>query len=137
IPPPRGSSPPDMFGLSLAQILVRIAAFAIIIGVHGLVLAGLARLLGDRGPAHDGRLTVNPLVHLDLIGLVVALASRTGWIKPIDMDPAAMRLGRAGLVLCAVGALVATVVFGLIMLRLRGPAITVLGPGITTYVLLV
>jgi Zn-dependent protease len=126
-----------MLGLSLTQIVVRIIAFVLITGVHGLVLVGVARLLGDRGPTQDGRLSANPAAHIDLLGLVAALFSRTGWIKPIDLDPAAMRTGRLGLVLVALAGLAAVIAFGLLMLMLRSPVIASLPAQYTVYALLI
>ena len=53
--------------------------------------------LGDPGPRHDGRLTFNPFAHLDILGGISAVLFSVGWIKPIAIDPAELRPGRAGL----------------------------------------
>lgn len=118
-----------MFDLPLVQYLLRLLAMIIVVAVHGLALAGIARLLGDKGPQYDGRLTINPFVHLDLIGLVSALGSRCGWIKPIAIDPRELRFGRLGLVLCVVLSLAITVLVAWLLLQLRLIIVVTLDPG--------
>jgi len=46
-----------------------------IAAVHGVAIAAMAVAMGDQGPCHDGRLRVNPLAHLDLIGTASAVQS--------------------------------------------------------------
>lgn len=118
-----------MFDLSLQQILLRAGAFLVVIAIHGLALAGIARVLGDRGPGYDGRLTPSPLSHLDLIALVGAVLFRLGWIRPIAIDPAQLRLGRFGLVVCVIGSLAMTLVAVALLQKLRIIAITTLPAG--------
>ncbi|RUT31058.1 hypothetical protein EMQ25_09265 [Arsenicitalea aurantiaca] len=126
-----------MFDLSLAQVLVRIVAFIVLTGVHGVLIAGLARLLGDRGPAYDGRLTPNPFTHLDIIGLVAAVVTRTGWIRPLSVDPAQLKGGRFGLLAIVLLALLLTIGFGAIALGLRTPTLQIMPLTYANYVLLV
>ena len=99
--------------LSLQQYLLRAAAILLVVGIHGLLLAVAARLLGDRGPSHAGRFTLNPLVHLDLIGAIAAILYRPGWMRPMRIDHEELRLGRFGLILCALIACGGTVFLGI------------------------
>ncbi len=112
-----------MNDLSLQQILFRIAALLLIGTVHGFVLAGLARLLGDRGVGYDGKLTLNPLVHLSVPAMVPAILARFGWIRPIEVDPGTLRLGRAGLAVIAIGTILATLALAVLLMALRRPAL--------------
>ncbi|HLD08047.1 MAG TPA: site-2 protease family protein [Candidatus Peribacterales bacterium] len=50
---------------------------------HGLV----AWWLGDPTARNEGRLTLNPLAHLDLMGTVMFLFVGFGWAKPVPVDP--------------------------------------------------
>ncbi len=109
--------------LSLQQIVFRVLALLLISGVVGLLISATARLLGDRGVSHDGNLTPNPFVHLDLLAVVAIVFARVGWIRPIAVDPAEMRIGRAGLVVCAVAAFLGALAVALILYALRQPAI--------------
>jgi hypothetical protein len=59
-----------MLELSLQQVLFRALAYLVIAGLHGFLIAGLARLFGTMGPSYDGRFTASPLVQLDLLGML-------------------------------------------------------------------
>lgn len=94
-----------MFDLTLQQLLQRLGAFVIVSGLAGVLIAGAARLLGDRGPVYDGKLSPNPLTHLDLLGLVTGLFAQVGWIRPIAIDAREVRGGALGVVLAVLVAL--------------------------------
>jgi Zn-dependent protease len=113
--------------LTLQQLLLRFCALALIAGVHGVAVAGAAVVLGDPGPRYDGRLRINPLVHLDLWGSIAGVLFSIGWIKPIVIDPAKLRPGRVGMIL-VVAAGVAATLLGALLLRLVRPALLPLLP---------
>ena len=115
-----------MFDLSLQSLLFRVLALLLIAAAQGLALAGMAALLGDRGPKYDGRLTPSPAPHLDVIGGVAFVVFRMGWTKPVALDPAELRFGRPGLVLVALAGLGACAALGVVLELLRGPALTLL-----------
>jgi Zn-dependent protease len=83
---------------TLEQIVMRLAAFGLFLAVHGAAVAGAAVLLGDPGPRQDGRLSLNPLVHLDLLGTLSGVLYSAGWGAPIAVDPGKLRGGRLALV---------------------------------------
>jgi Zn-dependent protease len=97
-----------VFDLSLDQLLIRAGACVIIVAIHGAALGAIARALGDRGPQFDERLTLNPVSHLDILGAAAMILSQLGWIRPIAIDPAQLRLGRLGLVICVIASLAVT-----------------------------
>lgn len=101
-----------MYDYTLQQLVLRLAILLLILSVHGAAVAGAAAALGDKGVRHDGRCTLNPLAHLDLVGLLSALLFSVGWVKPIAIDARALRGGRAALllpVLAGFGAILALV----------------------------
>ncbi len=57
------------------------------ITIHEFAHAWTADRLGDPNPRLDGRLTLNPLAHLDLVGTLLLLVARFGWGKPVRFDP--------------------------------------------------
>ena len=57
------------------------------ITVHEFAHAWAADKLGDPTPRHQGRLTLNPLAHLDPIGTIMILLAWFGWGKPVMFDP--------------------------------------------------
>src|SRR5262249_62270320 len=82
-------------------------------------VAASACALGDQGPRYDGRLRLSPLAHIDLLGFVSGVLFSVCWIKPVAIDPAALRIGRLGLVVIVATAAIAVLTFavGLQLLR--------------------
>lgn len=66
-------------------ILLVIILFAITI--HEFSHAAVAELLGDPTPRLAGRLTLNPIKHIDPIGFLMLLVVRFGWAKPVPINP--------------------------------------------------
>jgi Zn-dependent protease len=124
-----------VFDLSLHQLIIRLGAALILIAIHGFALAGIARVLGDRGPQFDERLTLNPLTHFDVLGGLTMIFFQLGWIRPIAIDPSALRLGRIGLALCVIAGLAVTLVVAALMQALRLPALAYLPSAIAPTVI--
>lgn len=75
-----------MWNLPLLLLIFPVLLFSLTIHEysHGLV----AYLLGDPTPKRAGRLTLNPLKHLDLLGtLTLILTQAIGWAKPVPINP--------------------------------------------------
>lgn len=119
-----------MTDYSLQQLVLRLLAMVFIAAVHGLAVAGAACALGDPGPRYDGRLTPNPLSHLDVLGTLAGVFS-AGWIKPIAIDPAELRTGRVGLVLVVLAGTGATLA-SVMVLRFVRPYLLPLLPDTTS-----
>jgi Zn-dependent protease len=66
-------------------------ALIIAITVHEFSHALVADRLGDPTPRLQGRLTLNPLAHLDPVGTILMLIARFGWGKPVVFDPFNLR----------------------------------------------
>ena len=84
--------------LTLQMIGFHILALLIIIGIQGVILAGTAVLLGDKGPKYDGRLTIVPFRHIDFVGAISLVIFGLGWAKPMDIDSQQFRIRRFGIV---------------------------------------
>jgi len=67
--------------------ILRAAAVLLVLAIHEYAHAAVAVRLGDPRPKFDGRLTLNPLVHLDPIGTLMLLFFGFGWAKPVIVDP--------------------------------------------------
>jgi Zn-dependent protease len=107
---------------TLSQLVMRIAAVLVISALQGGAIAAAAVALGDAGPRHDGRLTIDPLRHVDLLGGAVALIFAVGWSKWVAIDPKALRFGRAGLLLLVAAGFVA-LLLGVAALLLARPVL--------------
>lgn len=69
--------------------------------LHEYAHARTADWLGDKTARSHGRLTLNPLVHLDPLGLLMMLFGPIGWAKPIPITVANFRKPRLGIILTA------------------------------------
>lgn len=107
------------FASSGQTLAYGIVAGLLVIAIHGWALAVMARVLGDRGPEHDGRLTLNPLAHIDFVGALGVCLAQIGWIKPMQIDAAKLRPGRAGLWLVIAGSLLLLVFAAMLAWHLR------------------
>jgi Zn-dependent protease len=112
-----------MFDLTMQQVLFRAVTMLLVGAIHGFVLAGIARLLGDKGPEQDGRLTPGPLAHVDPIGLAFGTLFQIGWIRPVDINPKHTRPGRLGLLICVLGSAIVVLAVAWGVQFLRFPAL--------------
>lgn len=69
------------------NILLTLPAVIIAITFHEFAHAFVADKLGDTTPRAQGRLTLNPLKHLDPIGFVLLMFAHVGWGKPVEINP--------------------------------------------------
>jgi Zn-dependent protease len=69
---------------------------------HEFSHAYVSYKLGDPTAKNFGRLTLNPLKHLDLFGTIMILISRFGWAKPVPINPMYYRDRRRGVMLVSV-----------------------------------
>ncbi len=59
---------------------------------HEYAHAVMADFLGDPTPRRQGRLSLNPLAHLDVVGTIMLLFSNFGWARPVVVDPSNFRV---------------------------------------------
>jgi Zn-dependent protease len=90
----------------MSQIAGFIQQFAILavpvlaaITLHEVAHGYTAYLLGDPTAKNAGRLTFNPIKHLDPIGAIALFLVKVGWAKPVPINPAYFANQRQGLVL--------------------------------------
>ncbi|KOR25339.1 site-2 protease family protein [Clostridium sp. L74] len=76
----------------LSKILI-IPAILVGLTVHEFAHAYVADKLGDKTPKFQGRLTLNPFSHIDIIGFVMILLIGFGWAKPVQVNPSALKRG--------------------------------------------
>lgn len=76
----------------LSKILI-IPAILVGLTVHEFAHAYVADKLGDKTPKFQGRLTLNPFSHIDIIGFIMILLIGFGWAKPVQINPSALKRG--------------------------------------------
>ncbi len=84
-------------------LVIGIGLAGLILGftVHEFSHALTAHMQGDDTARRMGRLTVNPVKHIDLLGFLLLLIVGFGWAKPVQVDPYNLRGGRLGMSLVA------------------------------------
>jgi Zn-dependent protease len=124
----------------ILQVLVIATAFLVSIDVHECAHAWTAYQLGDDTAARQGRLSLNPLVHLDPIGTLMMIFSAVsglgfGWGKPVPVNPYFLRGDpRIGMGIVAAAGPISNVLLAIILalpLRLHLPI-----PGLLAWMLM-
>jgi len=72
---------------ALLSILLTLPAVLVAITFHEFAHAFAADRLGDDTPRRQGRLTLNPLKHLDPFGVIMLIFAHFGWGKPVEIEP--------------------------------------------------
>ena len=83
----------------LISILISVLAALIAIIIHEVAHGYTAYLMGDKTAKTDGRLSLNPLKHIDWIGAVCLVLFHFGWAKPVPVNPYFFKNRRLGIVL--------------------------------------
>ncbi|GAP13926.1 Zn-dependent protease [Longilinea arvoryzae] len=78
-------------GITPALIITRVVTLIIAFTVHEFSHAFVADRLGDDTPRSQGRLTLNPIAHLDLVGSIMLLLVGFGWAKPVQINTYAVQ----------------------------------------------
>ena len=116
--------------LDFSTMIYRVPALLFAISIHEYAHAQCAEYMGDPTPRHLGRLTFNPLAHLDIFGAILLIICGFGWAKPVAINPNNFRNRREGMIkvslagpaanlfLCFLAALVSVILskFGLLSL---------------------
>jgi Zn-dependent protease len=95
---------------SLAQIAGIAVALVVGITFHEFSHAFIADQLGDHRPRALGRVSLNPVDHIDPIGALVFVIAGFGWGKPVPVNIYALRPGRIGMAMVSAGGPLANVV---------------------------
>ncbi len=90
-----------MFGFDLMSMIAGLPGLIIAMSIHEYAHARVAVSMGDFTPKFTGRLTLNPLAHIDPIGLIMLLIMQFGWAKPVMINPTNFRDRKKGEILVA------------------------------------
>ena len=99
-------SPPEILGI----------AIALVVGItfHEFSHAFVADQLGDHRPRAMGRVSLNPLAHIDPMGAVFFVLAGFGWGKPVMVNSYALRPGRIGLSMVAAAGPIANLIVAIV-----------------------
>jgi len=80
-----------MFGMSTHEMLLRVPVILLALTIHEFAHGWSAFKLGDPTARNEGRLTLNPLSHLDFLGTLMLMTGLFGWAKPVPVNPYYLR----------------------------------------------
>ena len=106
----------DWWGL--VTLLISAVAALLCITLHELSHGFIAWRLGDPTAKQAGRLTLNPIKHLDPVGLAMMIIAKVGWAKPVPVDPRYYKNPRRDMVITAMAGPLANLIMGFLFLIL-------------------
>lgn len=106
----------DWWGL--VWFLLSVAAALFCFTFHELSHAFVAYRLGDPTAKNAGRLTLNPLRHIDIIGLLMMLVARVGWAKPVPVDMRYFKNPKWGMTITALAGPISNILLAFLALGL-------------------
>lgn len=99
------------YGFSIPKTILLLlllgVVFAISLAFHELAHAFVAYKQGDVTPKMAGRLTLNPLAHIDAVGFIIFLFIGVGWAKPVPVNPNNFKKFRSGIAKVSIAGVVA------------------------------
>lgn len=90
-----------MFNFNWINILINVPITLIALTGHEFAHGWVSAKLGDPTPKMQGRLTFNPLAHLDIVGTLLMILTGFGWAKPVNVDPRYYKDTKKGMALTA------------------------------------
>ena len=101
---------------SLESILLRVASVFLCLTIHETCHGLAAYALGDPTAKRAHRLSLNPLRHIDWLGLIMMVAAGFGWAKPVPVDPSYFKKPKQGMALTALAGPVSNFLLALLLL---------------------
>lgn len=104
------------------DIILGLPAVFLAMSFHEFAHAFIAVKMGDPTPKYQGRLTLDPLAHVDWIGFIMFAIFNFGWAKPVQINPSNFRNKKLGSILVSLagplGNLILAIIFFIIQLTL-------------------
>lgn len=104
----------------LCSALLTALAALLCLTVHELCHGLVAYRLGDPTAKEAGRLTLNPIKHIDPLGLILMITAKVGWAKPVPVDPRYFKHPKGDMALTALVGPVSNFVLAWVFLLLGG-----------------
>ena len=104
----------------LTNLLLSVVPALICITLHELAHGYVAYRLGDDTAKRAGRLTLNPLRHIDIMGLLMMIVFKFGWAKPVPVNMWKFKNPKKGMAITAAAGPIATLLIALVFLFLYG-----------------
>ena len=101
---------------SLGRILLRLCAVFLCLTIHETCHGLAAYALGDPTAKRAHRLSLNPLRHIDWLGLIMMVVAGFGWAKPVPVDPRYFKKPKQGMAITALAGPVSNFLLALVLL---------------------
>jgi Zn-dependent protease len=98
----------------IQQLVILAPPFLFALTFHELAHGYVAWHLGDPTAKNAGRLTMNPLKHLDPLGVIAFIIMKIGWAKPVPVNPSYFKDPQKGMLLVALAGPAANVVTAIV-----------------------
>jgi Zn-dependent protease len=108
-----------MFDFNVLTIVAGVPGLLIALVVHEYAHALAAEYMGDDTPRMMGRLTLNPVAHIDPVGALMLLVAQFGWAKPVMINPNNFRNWRRGEICVSLAGPMSNLLTGFIALLLQ------------------
>jgi len=128
-----------MFGFDIQAILKNIPPFLFALTVHEFAHGWAADRLGDPTARQAGRLTLNPMAHLDPFGSIMIFIVGIGWAKPVPVNPYNFQSPKRDMMLVALAGPVSNIILATgcaVLLQVVGMPRTTGGLGLMQTILL-
>lgn len=100
---------------TIIELILLVPAILLALSVHEFSHGWVSYKLGDPTPLHDGRLSLNPLRHLDPLGTLFLIIFKFGWAKPVMVNPQYYQKPRRDMALVAAAGPASNFLFALIV----------------------
>lgn len=114
-----------LFGINFMEMLYRLPAVFVGFSFHEYAHALAAYHMGDNTAKNNGRLTIDPMAHIDPLGILMLIIFKFGWAKPVPINPANFKNRKKGIILVSLAgpmmnfaiAIITLLIYGLMYLK--------------------
>lgn len=122
--------------MGLVSLLLSAVGVLLCMTVHELCHGLTACRLGDPTAKRMGRLSLNPIKHIDILGFAMLLFVGVGWAKPVPVDMRYFKRPKRDMALTALAGPVSNMVLSFLLLALYSGLVRILTGGLAAYFLL-
>lgn len=108
---------------AITHILALLVIIFLILPLHEWAHAFTASLLGDKAIKQRGRLSLNPIDHIDPMGVIFMFAFGYGWAKPVPIDPRNFKNPKVGMAISAAAGPISNILAALIGFLILYPVV--------------
>lgn len=106
----------NILSLLPENLIFLLPSLLLAITVHEFAHAWVSHRLGDPTPRYNERITLNPLAHIDPLGMITLLLFGFGWGKAVEIDPSYYRNQRQGVMLVSVAGPVSNILMAFFLM---------------------